>query len=94
LLFFLEKIILIYQINGEEPTKYAKQCFLIDLSSDITAIIGFLIYLEIIELNFCGLNKNLRKYIIMRGKTEAKKYNIDSETDSSNSSEDNEGYLQ
>ena len=94
LLFFLEKIILIYQINGDEPTKYAKKCFLIDLSSDITAIIGFLIYLEIIELNFCGLNKNLRKYIIMRGKTEAKKYNIDSETDSSYSSEDNESYLQ
>ena len=38
-----------------------------DISGDITSIIGFLIYLEIIELNFCGLSFNLKKYIILRG---------------------------
>ena len=33
---------------------------------DVFALIGFIIYLEIIELNFCKLNYNLRKYIIER----------------------------
>ena len=55
-----------YQINSNEPVKYLNASFFINLSSDISAIIGFLIFLEIIELNFCGLNKNLRKYIIKR----------------------------
>ena len=32
--------------------------FLLDISGDIASIIGFLIYLEIIELNFCKLNYN------------------------------------
>ena len=29
----------------------------------IFSLIGFMIYLEIVELNFCKLNYNLRKYI-------------------------------
>ena len=33
--------------------------FLLDISGDIASIIGFLIYLEIIELNFCKLNYNI-----------------------------------
>ena len=40
--------------------------FLLDESGDIASIIGFLIYLEIIELNFCGFNFNLKKYISER----------------------------
>ena len=34
-----------------------------NLSSFICSFIGFAIYLEIIELNFCNLNYNLRKKI-------------------------------
>ena len=94
LMTLLEKIILIYQITFEEPMVYAKKTFLLDFSSDITAIIGFLIYLEIIELNFCDFNKNLRKYIMKRGKIEAEKYNTSNERDSSFSSEDNEDDLE
>ena len=41
--------------------------FLADIFGDIGSIIGFLIYLEVIELNFCGLNFNLKKNIIRRG---------------------------
>ena len=41
--------------------------FLADVSGDIGSIIGFLIYLEIIELNFCKLNYNLKNNIIKRG---------------------------
>ena len=38
-----------------------------DVAGDIVCLIGFLIYLEIIELKFFGLNYNLRKYIMQRG---------------------------
>ena len=40
------------------------------ISGDIICIIGFLIYLEIIELNFCNLNYNLKKNIAQRGISE------------------------
>jgi hypothetical protein len=37
-----------------------------NISSYFISLIGFMIYLEIIELNFCKLNYNLRKYINKR----------------------------
>ena len=37
-----------------------------DLLGNIITILGFLIYLEIIELRFCKLNYNLRKSIVKR----------------------------
>jgi len=40
--------------------------FLLDMSGNFIAIFGFLIYLEIIELGFCNLNYNLRKFIEIR----------------------------
>ena len=40
--------------------------FLLDESGDIASILGFLIYLEIIEVNFCGFNYNLKKNISER----------------------------
>ena len=50
--------------NGENLSRR----FLADIFGDIGSIIGFLIYLEVIELNFCGLNFNLKNNIIKRGK--------------------------
>ena len=47
--------------------------FLLDIFGDVSSIIGFLIYLEMLELNFCGFNFNLKKNIINRGEDE---YNI------------------
>ena len=44
--------------------------FLLDISGDTFSIIGFLIYLEIIELHFCNLDFNLRKNIMVRSKNE------------------------
>ena len=41
--------------------------YVLDMSGDIVCFIGFLIYLEIIELNIFGLNYNLRINIIRRG---------------------------
>jgi len=40
--------------------------FILDVIGSFLGFIGFLIYSEIIELNFCGLNYNLRRKIIER----------------------------
>ena len=45
-----------------------------DVFAEIGSLIAILIYLEIIELNFCNLNYDLKKYIENRGIDE---YNID-----------------
>ena len=40
--------------------------FTLDFLGDIFSLIGFVIYLEFLELNFCKLNYNLRRNIINR----------------------------
>ena len=71
LIYALEKIIVLYKFDGEEQMKFLNLRFYLDFCSDIAAFIGFLIYLEIIELNFCYLDKDLRKNIIKRSKSES-----------------------
>ena len=44
--------------------------YILDFSSDIITIFSFIIYLEIIELNFCKLNYNLRRTIMERSSKE------------------------
>ena len=44
--------------------------FFLNLLSDLFAFFGYIIYVELIELNFFGLNKNLRRVIIERGNLE------------------------
>ena len=44
--------------------------FLFSEISEILEFLGFIIYLEIIELRFCGLNRNTRKNIALRGESE------------------------
>lgn len=44
--------------------------FLLDISGDTFSIIGFLIYLEIIELHFCNLDFDLKKNIMKRSENE------------------------
>ena len=53
--------------------------FLLDLLQDLFCFLGFLVYLEIIQLNFCGFNYDLRDEIIKRG---------DQELDNNSSSDD------
>ena len=70
--FFIEKLFLLIFTGLFFPSQLLtgdnlKKKFSLDISGDITSIIGFLIYLEIIELNFCGLSFNLKKNIILRG---------------------------
>ena len=71
--FFIEKTFLliftaIFFLQELFKTKEQLKKFLLDESGDIASILGFLIYLEIIELNFCNLNFNLKKNIISRSK--------------------------
>jgi len=44
--------------------------FIFSESSEIFELLAFLIYLELIELRFCGLNKNTRKNIEKRAEIE------------------------
>ena len=80
ILYFFEKIILIiliiYKIIKKEDIffdieksfiKYYIINFILDISGDILSFFGFLVYLEMIELNCCNLNYNLRKNIMKRG---------------------------
>ena len=67
--FFIEKTFLliftaIFFINHLFAKENQLKKFLLDESGDIASIIGFLIYLEMIELNFWGFNYNLKKNII------------------------------
>ena len=41
-------------------------------SSEILSILAFLIYLEIIELRFCGLDNHLKKNLIKKSEEEVR----------------------
>ena len=75
--FFLEKTFLvIFTAIFFREDLFTKnnqlQKFLMDETGDIFSIIGFLIYLEIIELHFCKLDYDLINNIINRAKIENK----------------------
>ena len=55
-----------YFVKEGEDIKIPVLKFLFDIIGNFLAFIGFLVYLEIIELNFCGFNYNLRRKIIER----------------------------
>ena len=59
-----------------------------DVFAEIGSLIAILIYLEIIELNFCNLNHDLKKYIENRSNDEYNINNLYSEIDS-NDNENN-----
>ena len=64
---FYNKIKTTHFFNGiEKNDKKRFYIFLLDLSGNIIAILGFLIYLEIIELGFCKLDYNTRRNIEKR----------------------------
>ena len=86
--FILQKIVLIIYnyIIGElyihSKIKFILLKFILDISGDLFSIFGFLIYLEIIELNFGKYNYDTKKNIIKRsfdesyGINDNKKYPI------------------
>ena len=72
--FFIQIILLInnkirteYYFTGNNKftsLKFFK--FIFEILGEFFSFFGFMIYLELIELNFCGLNYNLKKCIIRR----------------------------
>ena len=55
-----------YFAKEEKDSELLSKIIILYIIGDCISIVGFLIYLEIIELNFWGLNYNLRKSIIER----------------------------
>ena len=51
--------------------KFTKEKFFLDVSGDIFCLIGFLIYLEIIQLNCFDLSFNVRDNIERRSRDES-----------------------
>ncbi len=85
--FFFEKILLIVNNLIFEHKYFIHEIsnivkiYIFDISGDLLSFFGFLIYLEIIELNCWGLNKDLRNKIIERGYHES---HLPSDSDASN----------
>ena len=72
--YFIQKtIMIVYTFIKEDdffqddPILYVIYKFCLDLSGDLFSIIGFLMYLEIIELKFGNYDYNLKVNIIKRG---------------------------
>jgi hypothetical protein len=90
--YIIQKIVLIINTLIREHSFFNKKIFIyktekfiLDSSGDFVSFVGLFIYLEIIELNFCKLNYNLRTNIITRGSNDLYKY---IETDESESIDD------
>jgi hypothetical protein len=61
----LRLVFLFYNINDLSPYMYLSQFFLLELA-EIFGLLGYLVYLEILELKFCGLDSNLKRRILYR----------------------------
>ena len=72
LYYFVLRFIFIL-VNKEDYQKYItlKQFFILQ-TSELLALLGYLVYFEIIELRFCKLDKDLKKNIANRGDRESK----------------------
>ena len=91
LFYIMRKIILsiTFLFNGlNDASCIYKEKYVIDTIGDFLCIFAYLIYLEIIKLNFCNLNFNLRDNIITRGQTELSPKELINENDDSDSSID------
>ena len=93
--YITQKIILIINTLVREKKffsvnriNYIEAKFLLDILGDILSSLGFLVYLEIIELNFCGLNYNLKGKISERADEEKfEKYILGNEDEEENEDE-------
>jgi hypothetical protein len=66
-IYFGTTKIIEYKIKGG----YSFSKFSFDYLAEIFALVGYTIYLEIIELRFCGLNNDIKKNIIKRSESES-----------------------
>ena len=59
--FVIDIYIIIYKIVNKIIDKTQITHFIFIIISQLFALIGILIYLELIELKFCNLDKNIKK---------------------------------
>ena len=72
-------IIIIYKISSDIIDKTQIIQFIFIEISNLFAIIGFGIYLELIEIRFCGFDENIKKNIINRGLLDIKEIEEENE---------------
>ena len=73
LFYAIRKIILLINILIQKDSAVSKVFeikFKLDLSADSLCLFGYFVYLEIIKLNFLGLNYNITENIISRAESE------------------------
>ena len=91
--FFVRITFVMLRVNDDIKAYITPRFFLHEFS-EIFAIIGYCIYLQLIELRFCGLDNDLKKNIIIRGKYESKLIPMNdylvSDIDSNSGENDNE----
>ena len=70
--YFVLQIIFLFYINDIKENKKSKVTkHIIDIFEDLFSLFGYLVYLELIELNFKGLNYNLRRKINERSQIDS-----------------------
>ena len=69
--YFLIIKLIEFLMNIPDDTLFIIHFILAEIP-EILVTLGYMVFLEIIELNFCGLNKNLRSTIIQKGEDEFK----------------------
>ena len=86
LYYIVRKVILSISIIINKEYSFSKYetfkiKFIIDIILDFICLLGYLIYLEVIKLNFYGLNYNLNENIIIRADNELPSGNLINEKD-------------
>ena len=74
-IYFGTTKLLEYIFNGKD--KYSSKKFWVEYIAEILTLLGYTIFLEIIELRFCGLDKDIKKNITERSIVESAINDID-----------------
>ena len=93
LFYCIQKFIFII-INSKNYQDYisTEQLFILQ-SSEIAALLGYSVCLEIIELRFCGLDKDIKRKIIERGERETIHKSIENNNDDENNNDFDESFI-
>ena len=79
---------------SKNPMNYIVYKYTLDTSGDFLSLIGFFVFLELIELNFCDFNINLRRKIMDRSEFESFDLladNFDEDDDDNDNNDNNKG---
>ena len=78
-IYYFVNLILKYALKIEILSEaFTKKNIFINLA-ELTNILGIIYYLELIEFNFCGLNYNMKKNILIRSRLESTIIKMDEE---------------